>query len=121
MSYATKIKNYSPEGEWNEEASMTQPGQAYSLKELLERAIAGQEIPTTQVDYDEDPDLDNPDPLNRMGVDLVDAMPMLDELHEIQAAAAEAQKVEEARKIVAAADASAAQPDTAEELGTSQL
>lgn len=64
--------NHQEEGadlEINNEPSETQPDMVMSLEELLIRSRGGQEVPTYNVQYDEDEDDFTPDPRT---LDLVD-------------------------------------------------
>lgn len=64
--------NHQEEGadlEINNEPSLTQPDMVMSLEELLIRSRGGQEVPTYNVQYDEDEDDFTPDPRT---LDLVD-------------------------------------------------
>ncbi|QCS36291.1 hypothetical protein [Capybara microvirus Cap1_SP_217] len=83
-----KATYFSCDGEFNDEASMSQPNLAYSIKDLLERAKRGIAPPDFTADYDGytspltgdtglDMDADF-DPTNRIGIDF-------DELAEISA------------------------------------
>lgn len=103
MSLLQKIETSLSEevGEVNNLPSETIPGQSYSLKELLQRAMRGQEIPSYRDDYDDDPSLDR-DPLNQNNLDLTDLQPMLSELHELQDKHAKEAALQQARELIAA-------------------
>lgn len=101
MSLETKIACHAMEGEVNLDPSETIPGQSYSIKELLQRALRGQEIPSYRGDYDDDPSLDC-DPLNQNNLDLVDLQPMMSELHELQDKQAKEVELQRAKELVAA-------------------
>lgn len=63
--------------------SMTVPDQTYSVRELFERMRLGLSLDKAQgnaVEYDDDPDIDNPDPTQEYGFDISDAHNMLDDL-----------------------------------------
>lgn len=112
MSLLTKLAEHSLQGEVNDLPSETIPGQSYSIKDLLQRALRGQEIPSYQGDYDEDPSLEN-DPLNQDSLDLVDLQPMMSELHDLQEKQAKAAELQRAKDLLAASE-SPSDPPAAE-------
>lgn len=101
MSLELKIACHAMEGEINNDPSDTIPGQSYSIKELLQRALRGQEIPSYRGDYDDEPSLDH-DPLNQDSLDLVDLQPMMSELHDLQEKQAKEAELQRAKELVAA-------------------
>lgn len=109
MSLLTKLAEHSLQGEVNDQPSETIPGQAYSIKDLLQRALRGQEIPSYRCDYDEDPSLDH-DPLNQDSLDLVDLQPMMSELHDLQEKQAKEAELQRAKDLLAAAEPPADPP-----------
>lgn len=100
MSLLTKLAEHSLQGEMNDLPSETIPGQSYSIKELLQRALRGQEIPSYRGDYDEDPSLES-DPLNQDSLDLVDLQPMMSELHDLQDKQAKEVEIQRAKELLA--------------------
>ncbi len=109
MSLLTKLAEHSLQGEVNDQPSETIPGQSYSIKELLQRALRGQEIPSYRGDYDEDPSLES-DPLNQDSLDLVDLQPMMSELHDLQEKQAKEAELQRAKDLLAAANPPADSP-----------
>lgn len=61
--------------------SMTVPDMSYSIRELLARFTAGTMPPVgRQVYYEDNPDINNPDPLDAPNFDLVDAYELRDKM-----------------------------------------
>lgn len=69
---------YEPlKGEWNDEASLTEPNQTYSLREILRRSAVGMDVTSTMsrhADYDDNPDVDDFVPPH--GMDISEAADM---------------------------------------------
>lgn len=69
---------YEPlKGEWNDEASLTEPNQTYSLREILRRSSVGMDVTSTMsrhADYDDNPDVD--DFVAPHGMDIAEAADM---------------------------------------------
>jgi len=72
--------------EYNEGQSMTIPGQAYTISEILEKYTRGQ-APRIAKDgyYEENPSLDSIDPMRSPDFDLADATILLDQYNETRA------------------------------------
>lgn len=61
--------------------SMTVPDMSYTIRELLARFTAGTMPPVgRQVYYEDNPDINNPDPLDAPNFDLVDAYELRDKM-----------------------------------------
>mgnify|MGYP000667838063 CR=1 FL=1 len=72
------------EQETNNEPSQTIPDLSYTIRELLEKFAHGVMPPVGRdVVYDEDPDIDNPDPTRDPAFDLSDATRLKEESLEI--------------------------------------
>ena len=90
----TNSKRVKYDGETLSQVSETIQGAALSIPDLLRKLVLGTIDATGYIHpvaYDENPDIDNPDPMNTFGMDLAEAS-------ELQVAAQERAAVELAKK-----------------------